>query len=216
MPLLLHQPLLLLNASADHHLPWRRSSPISSCQGAVAELALPQPWTPSGHPSPISPRPHPLAAAPSYSWWLSLLPWMLAVLPSLVLTSAPCVGWPVAPALGLSSANSAPSIPARILLIGPAQIILMPGRGTTATAMKPHRVAPSTCSTEYRSTCRPDLQPWLRGRRTPLPSTLCLALHQCDEMSERIDGMRPEFDSARLFDVYFTHCDLVDVFVCAR
>ncbi|XP_008644420.1 uncharacterized protein [Zea mays] len=99
MPLLLHQPLLLLNASADHHLPWRRSSPISSCQGAVTELALPQPWTPSGHPSPISPRPHPLAAAPSYSWWLSLLPWMLAVLPSLVLTSAPCVGWPVAPAL---------------------------------------------------------------------------------------------------------------------
>ncbi|AQK62207.1 40S ribosomal protein S4-3 [Zea mays] len=210
MPLLLHQPLLLLNASADHHLPWRRSSPISSCQGAVTELALPQPWTPSGHPSPISPRPHPLAAAPSYSWWLSLLPWMLAVLPSLVLTSAPCVGWPVAPALGLSSANSAPSIPARILLIGPAQIILMPGRGTTAIAMKPHRVAPSTCSTEYRSTCRPDLQPWLRGRRTPLPSTLCLALHQCNEMSERIDDMRPEFDSARLFDVYFTHCDLVD------
>ncbi|AQK93958.1 40S ribosomal protein S4-3 [Zea mays] len=143
MPLLLHQPLLLLNASADHHLPWRRSSPISSCQGAVAELALPQPWTSSGHPSPISPRPHPLAAAPSYSWWLSLLPWMLAVLPSLVLTSAPCVGWPVAPALGLSSANSAPSIPARILLIGPAQIILMPDRGTTATAMKPHRVAPA-------------------------------------------------------------------------
>ncbi|KAL5667877.1 hypothetical protein ACJX0J_020098, partial [Zea mays] len=92
-------PLLLLNASADHHLPWRRSSPISSCQGAVAELALPQPWTSSGHPSPISPRPHPLAAAPSYSWWLSLIPWMLAVLPSLVLTSAPCVGWPVAPAL---------------------------------------------------------------------------------------------------------------------
>ncbi|AQK51765.1 uncharacterized protein [Zea mays] len=99
MPMLLHQPLLLLNASADHHLPWRRSSPISSCQGAVAELALPQPWTSSGHPSPISPRPHPLAAAPSYSWWLSLIPWMLAVLPSLVLTSAPCVGWPVAPAL---------------------------------------------------------------------------------------------------------------------
>ncbi|ONM21548.1 40S ribosomal protein S4-3 [Zea mays] len=216
MPLLLHQPLLLLNASADHHLPWRRSSPISSCQGAVAELALPQPWMSLGHPSPISPRPHPLAAAPSYSWWLSLLPWMLVVLPSLVLTSAPCVGWPVAPALGLSSANSAPSIPARILLIGPAQIILMPGRGTTATAMKPHCVAPSTCSTEYRSTCRPDLQPWLRGRQTPLPSTLCLTLHQCDEMSERIDDMRPEFDSARLFDVYFTHCDLVDdVFVCA-
>ncbi|ONM19918.1 40S ribosomal protein S4-3 [Zea mays] len=210
MPLLLHQPLLLLNASADHHLPWRRSSPISSCQGAVAELALPQPWMSLGHPSPISPRPHPLAAAPSYSWWLSLLPWMLVVLPSLVLTSAPCVGWPVAPALGLSSANSAPSIPARILLIGPAQIILMPGRGTTATAMKPHCVAPSTCSTEYRSTCRPDLQPWLRGRQTPLPSTLCLTLHQCDEMSERIDDMRPEFDSARLFDVYFTHCDLVD------
>jgi hypothetical protein len=172
MPLLLHQPLLLLNASADHHLPWRRSSPISSCQGAVAELALPQPWMSLGHPSPISPRPHPLAAAPSYSWWLSLLPWMLVVLPSLVLTSAPCVGWPVAPALGLSSANSAPSIPARILLIGPAQIILMPGRGTTATAMKPHCVAPSTCSTEYRSTCRPDLQPWLRGRQTPVSPSL--------------------------------------------
>jgi hypothetical protein len=172
MPLLLHQPLLLLNASADHHLPWRRSSLISSCQVAVAELALPQPWTPSGHPSPISPCPHPLAAAPSYSWWLSLLPWMLAVLPSLVLTSAPCVGWPVAPALGLSSTNSAPSIPAWILLIGPAQIILMPGRGTTATTMKPHRVAPSTCSTEYRSTCRPDLQPWLRGRRTPVSPSL--------------------------------------------
>ncbi|XP_008678568.1 uncharacterized protein [Zea mays] len=99
MPMLLHQPQLLLNASADHHLPWRMSSPISSCQGAVAELALPQPWTPSGHPSPISPRPHPLAAAPSYNWWLSLIPWMLAMLPSLVLTSAPCVGWPVAPAL---------------------------------------------------------------------------------------------------------------------
>jgi hypothetical protein len=28
-----------------------------------------------GSPVPISPRPHPLAAAPSYSWWLSLLPW---------------------------------------------------------------------------------------------------------------------------------------------
>uniref|UniRef100_A0A804PKX4 Uncharacterized protein n=1 Tax=Zea mays TaxID=4577 RepID=A0A804PKX4_MAIZE len=28
-----------------------------------------------GPPVPISPHPHPLAAAPSYSWWLSLLPW---------------------------------------------------------------------------------------------------------------------------------------------
>jgi hypothetical protein len=138
-----------------------QSSRSSSCQGAIAELALPQPWTPSGHPSPISSRPHPLAAAPSYSWWLSLLPWMLAVLPSLVLTSAPCVGWPVAPALGLSSATSNSSLPARILLIGPAQIILMPGRGTTATSMKPLRVVPSMCSMKYRSELRPEsAQPW--------------------------------------------------------
>jgi hypothetical protein len=50
--------------------------------------------------------------------------------------------WPVAPALGLSSTTSTPSLPARILLIGPAQIILKPGRGKAATAMKPHRVAP--------------------------------------------------------------------------
>jgi hypothetical protein len=34
--------------------------------------------------------------------------------------------WPVAPALGLSNATSTPSLPARILLIGPAQIILKP------------------------------------------------------------------------------------------
>uniref|UniRef100_A0A804NPQ5 Uncharacterized protein n=1 Tax=Zea mays TaxID=4577 RepID=A0A804NPQ5_MAIZE len=168
MPMLLHQPLLLLNASADHHLPWRRSSPISSCQGAVAELALPQPWTSSGHPSPISPRPHPLAAAPSYSWWLSLIPWMLAVLPSLVLTSAPCVGWPVAPALGLSSTNSTPSIPARILLIGPVQIILVPGHGTTTTTMKPHLVAPSMCSMKYRSELQLDLHSPCATSQTPV------------------------------------------------
>jgi hypothetical protein len=85
--------------------------------------------------------------------------------------------WPVAPALGLSSATFTSSLPARILLIGPAQIILKPGRDIAATAIKPHRVTLSTCSTEYRSKLRPgSAQPQHaadqrhRGHYSSLPS----------------------------------------------